>query len=93
MADAILDNPDRREGDTRRQGSDHRQQQGDHLDRFIREPERYRLTGISRVQWWRLERQGRAPARIQLSDNIVAWSERELCAWMEARAAERQRGT
>ena len=63
-------------------------------DRLVRESERRRLTGISRTQWWRLERQGAVPRRRQLGANSVGWSLQELLGWVNSRpvvvgAAER----
>jgi prophage regulatory protein len=55
----------------------------------LREKERYRLTGLSRVQWWRLERAGRVPRRVQLGDNSVGWLKGEIQAWIGQRAALR----
>ena len=48
-------------------------------DRFIREAEVQRITGLSRTTRWRLEREGKFPSRRQLSENAVAWL--ESCAW------------
>lgn len=56
---------------------------------IIREPERFRMTGVSRVQWWRLEREGMAPQRVRLGPNSVGWLRCEINAWQMARIAER----
>jgi prophage regulatory protein len=56
-------------------------------DRFIREPEVKRLTGLSRTTRWRLEREGKFPSRRQLSENAVAWLDSEVRLWIESRAA------
>ena len=56
-------------------------------DRFVREPERHRITGVSRTQWWRLENKKRVPNRYRLSDNIVAWKHSELMEWLRSKAA------
>jgi len=55
----------------------------------VREPERKRITGLGRVQWYRLERMGRVPQRLQLGENSVGWLRHELDAWLRERAAER----
>ena len=55
------------------------------MERFVRESECRQVTGLSRTTRWRLERQSRFPARIQLSANAVAWRESEILAWMSAR--------
>lgn len=56
---------------------------------ILREPERKRLTGLSRVQWWRLEKEGRVPRRVQLGDNSVGWLRNEIQEWISRRAALR----
>ena len=55
-------------------------------DRFIREPECRRVTGLSRVTRWRLERRGQFPKRRQISLNAVGWLESEIQSWVEDRA-------
>jgi prophage regulatory protein len=59
-------------------------------DRFIREPEVKRVTGLSRTTRWRLERKGKFPQRRQLSENAVGWLESEIRLWMASRMARRQ---
>lgn len=54
-------------------------------DSFIREPERLRITGLSRTTWWRLERRGLAPRRRILSPNAVGWLRTELQEWIRSR--------
>ncbi len=54
--------------------------------RFVRERERKHITGISRTQWWRLEKEGRAPKRRQLGLNSVAWLDFELYRYVQIRA-------
>ncbi len=54
-------------------------------DRFLREPEVRRITGLSRTTRWRLEKAGKFPARRQISDNAVAWFSSEVQAWMAER--------
>jgi prophage regulatory protein len=56
-------------------------------DRFIREAEVQRITGLSRTTRWRLEREGKFPSRRQLSENAVAWLESEIRAWCTSRSA------
>ncbi len=55
----------------------------------VREQGRRKITGLSRVQWWRLEREGLAPRRIRLGRNSVGWIRTELTAWVRARMAQR----
>ena len=59
--------------------------------RVLREKERQRRTGISRMQAWRLEQVGRFPKRIQLGENSVGWISEEVDDWIAQRAAERDR--
>ena len=54
-------------------------------DRFLREPEVHRLTGLSRTTRWRLERAGKFPRRRRISDNAIAWSAFEINAWIAER--------
>ena len=59
-------------------------------DRFVREHERRELTGISSTTAWRLERVGKFPRRVKLTDTQekngrVGWRLSELLAWMESR--------
>ena len=55
-------------------------------DRIVSEPERRKLTGLSRSTWWRLEREGAVPKRRKLSRNRVGWSLAELMAWLDETA-------
>lgn len=57
---------------------------------IVREPERRRLTGLSRTQFWRLEREGLVPRRIQLGANSVGWVRSELESWVRSRMALRE---
>ncbi len=54
-------------------------------NRFLREPEVARLTGLSRTTRWRLERAGRFPRKRRISENAVAWVAREIEIWMAER--------
>jgi prophage regulatory protein len=64
------------------------------LRRFLRFPQLKERCGIpySRMHVDRLEKAGRFPKRIKLSDNLVVWDEAEIAAWqtdrMLARAME-----
>jgi prophage regulatory protein len=62
----------------------------EHALQIVREPERLRMTGVSRVQFWRLERDGKAPARVPLGPNSVGWLKHELEEWIVGRAALRR---
>lgn len=56
-------------------------------ERLVREPDRRVITGVSRTQWWSLERKKVAPARLKLSCNSVAWRLSDLLAWIEQQGA------
>ena len=55
-------------------------------DRFVREPECKKITGLSRTTRWRLERVGAFPKRRRISENAVGWLESELQKWLENKA-------
>jgi predicted DNA-binding transcriptional regulator AlpA len=38
---------------------------------------------------YRLEREGKFPQRVELSERASRWREDEIAAWIEARSAER----
>jgi prophage regulatory protein len=59
--------------------------------RFIREAECRNRTSLSRSQRWRLEREGRFPTRVPLSERAFGWVESEIEDWIAARLAERPR--
>ena len=54
-------------------------------DRFLREPEVARLTGLSRTTRWRLERDGKFPKRIKISESAKANLHSQIMAWMAER--------
>jgi prophage regulatory protein len=45
---------------------------------------------LSKVQLWRLEKDGRFPKRVQISHARVAWVESEIDAWIAARINARE---
>ena len=56
-------------------------------ERLVRESDRRAITGVSRTQWWTLERKRVAPARLRLGCNSVAWRLSDLLAWIEQQGA------
>jgi prophage regulatory protein len=60
------------------------------LDRFLRETEVRRITGLSSAQRQRLERAGHFPSRVRLSNRAFGWIEDEIRAWVAARISERE---
>lgn len=56
-------------------------------DRFIREKECERLTGLSRTTRWRMAQNGEFPTPVPLSGNAVGWRLSTIMAWMAKREA------
>src|SRR5262245_24267789 len=63
----------------------HRHAIGGVLMHILRTVDVTRLTGLSRTTLWRMERQGKFPARIRLSLNSVGWRDEEVRHWVETR--------
>jgi prophage regulatory protein len=53
--------------------------------RLLRFPAVRERTGLSRSTIWRLERSGLFPRHRQISLNAVAWSEKEIVDWIQAK--------
>lgn len=53
------------------------------LDRAVREAECALMTGISRSQRWKLEKQGRFPHRRRTSLRSHHWMLSEIMAWLD----------
>ena len=51
------------------------------IDRFLREAEIKRRSGLSRTTRWRLEKMGKFPRRRRLSLNATGLLESEYLAW------------
>ena len=58
-------------------------------EEILREKDRFRVTGLSRTQWWRLEKSGVVPRRVQLGQNSIGWIKSELDDWILGRKAAR----
>lgn len=56
-------------------------------EELILRPERKRLVPLSDTTVWRMERRGKFPRRIAISDKRVAWRRSEIEAWLEERTA------
>lgn len=54
-------------------------------ERILRIKEVTELTGISRTTIWRMERNGKFPARVQLGVGSVGWKSSSLQKWMAKR--------
>lgn len=57
--------------------------------RLIRMPAVRAMTSLSRAWIYALERQGKFPRRVKISDRISAWVEAEIAQWVRAQAEAR----
>jgi prophage regulatory protein len=57
--------------------------------RLLRENEVRHLTGLSRTQRTRLEREGQFPKRVPLSERAFRWVETEIHSWIGGRISAR----
>jgi len=57
-------------------------------NRFVREAECKSITGLSRTRRWELEKEGKFPKRIKLSERAIAWLLSDLMNWIEERCNE-----
>jgi len=55
--------------------------------KLIRYPKLKEKVPLSRSQIWRLEKAGKFPKRIQISDNSVGWDEADIEGWLQSRKA------
>jgi prophage regulatory protein len=56
-------------------------------ERFVREPERARITGIPTSSWYTMQQQGLAPRPYHIGPRTVAWRLSELNDWIERQTA------
>jgi|UniRef100_A0A7C3SI69 prophage regulatory protein len=54
-------------------------------DRILRKRTVLALTGISNSTLWRLERQGKFPARRRISPRLVGWLQSDVLNWLNSR--------
>jgi len=52
---------------------------------YLREPQVFDLTKLSKSTRWRLERDNKFPRRRKLSSRSVGWLLNEIESWMESR--------
>lgn len=52
---------------------------------ILRIPRAVEMTGLSRTTLWRLERDGKFPRRVRLSERIVGFKEADVRRWIEER--------
>ena len=60
---------------------------GPKKSRLLRRNEVLKRTGLSASTQWRLERAGRFPARVRISEHSVAWHESCVDDWIASREA------
>ncbi|HSD16226.1 MAG TPA: AlpA family phage regulatory protein [Thermomonas sp.] len=60
------------------------------LDRILPPREAWHTAGISRSTMYRLEKAGRFPRRLQISEGRTGYLASELEAWLKGRAALRK---
>jgi len=53
------------------------------MQKVINEHQRRRITGVPRSTWYRWEREGLVPQRIQLGPRRVGWLLNEINAWID----------
>ena len=53
--------------------------------KILKHKEVAQKVGLSKVTIWRLERKGKFPPRIHLSDNCRGWTEEIIDNWIESR--------
>ena len=59
------------------------------IDRLLVSKKELKTLGIRTASSTRLEKAGQFPKRIQLGQCRVAWSYKEVCAWINERIAQR----
>ncbi len=53
------------------------------MDRIVREPEARQISGLSRSQRYRLEREGKFPKKRAITGSLYGYRLSELMAWVE----------
>jgi len=55
------------------------------VNRFIRESECQKITGLSRATRWRFEQEGKFPKRYKITQNTIGWLSSELDEWINSK--------
>lgn len=58
--------------------------QSGQCERLVREHDRRAITGVSRTQWWTMERQGLVPKRVKLSAPVWRGDFRICCGGLNS---------
>ncbi|MFC1572831.1 helix-turn-helix transcriptional regulator [Candidatus Eisenbacteria bacterium] len=56
------------------------------MSRILRRAQVCDITGLSYSSIYRLERSGRFPQRVKLTDRLVGWHEEEILQWKHERS-------
>jgi prophage regulatory protein len=54
-------------------------------DKILRKKTVLSLIGVSNTTLWRLERQGKFPARRRISPRLVGWLQSDVLTWLNSR--------
>ncbi|WP_138430918.1 helix-turn-helix transcriptional regulator [Fodinibius saliphilus] len=55
------------------------------MDRIIRPSELQDILGVTSSTLWRMEKEGRLPARIKISERAVGWRKSDIEEWIANR--------
>ena len=56
-------------------------------DKFLRKPDVRKITNLSDATIYRLEKEGKFPARRIIGKRAVGWLESEVIEWLESRSS------
>jgi predicted DNA-binding transcriptional regulator AlpA len=63
----------------------------DYTQGLCREKERFEITAVKTSEWYRFQREGKAPLPIKIGKRSVGWLRSELAHWIAQQAAKRGR--
>lgn len=58
--------------------------------RLLRDRQVAEMIGLSRASVWRMARNGHFPEPVRIAERSTRWLERDVNAWIEARATQRR---
>ena len=58
--------------------------------KLLRFPEVQEMVGLSRTTIWRLEKQGKFPARRAIGENSVGWLKEDIEKWIKSKKSIRK---
>lgn len=53
------------------------------MNNIIRPKNLMKLIGVSRSTLWRMEKAGKLPAKVIISDRICGWKQAEIESWLD----------